>query len=151
MPAWITITLADLVDARVAELIDACRREALGAGQGDPMLTIIPMVVDEVRRCIAFNPGTPLDATLTTIPAGLKELTVQKIVRLLKGRLQQPMTDDEVKAEALYQKRLEQLTRGEWPVDKPDTALTTATVERGGATQIINSGRSLNSHALDGL
>lgn len=151
MPAWIIITLADLNDARVAELIDACRQEALGAGQGDPMVTIIPMVTDEVRRCIAFCRSTPLDAMATTVPAGLKELAVQKIVRLMKARLQQPMTDDEVRAETLYQKRLEQLTLCNWPVDKPDTPLTTATVERGGAVQVVHGGRRLSSHDLGGL
>lgn len=146
MPAWITITLADLNDARVAELVDALRKEELGAGQTDPMPRRIQTVVDEIRRCIAFCPSTPLDANTATIPAGLKDQAVEKIVRGLKGRLLLPLTDDEKDAEKLYQRRLEQLTRGEWPVDKPDTLAATPTVERSGASQVVSSDRRNVTH-----
>lgn len=113
---WITITLADLNDARIAELVDALRKEELGAGQTDPMPRRITTVVDEIRRCIRFG-NAVLDADTAVIPAGLKDLAVEKIVRGLKGRLQIPLSDDETKAEALYQRRLEMLTLGKWPVD----------------------------------
>ncbi len=128
MPAWLQITLADLNDARVAELIEALRQEELGAGQSDPMPRRIQTVVDEIRRCIGFCASTPLDADTAAIPAGLKDLAVEKIVRGLKGRLLLPLTDDEKEAEKLYQKRLEMLTRCEWPVDKPDTPIATPPV-----------------------
>lgn len=127
MPNWITIILADLNDARVAELIAVVREEALAVGQGDPMPRRITTVTDELRNAIAYG-GKPLDANATTIPNGLKDLAVEKIFRGLKGRLLIALTDDEVRAEALYQKRLEQLTRGEWPVDVPDTAQETPPV-----------------------
>jgi len=123
MPAWITITLSDLNDARVAELVAALRQEELGAGQTDPMPRRIQTVVDEIRRCLGFCASTPLDVDPLSIPAGLKDLAVEKIVRGLKGRLLMPLTDDEREAEKLYQKRLEQLTRCEWPVDKTDTPI----------------------------
>lgn len=129
MPNWITISLADLNDARVAELVTALRQEELAAGQTDPMPRRIQTVVDEIRRCIGFCASTPLDANLLAIPAGLKDLAVEKIVRGLKGRLLMPLTDDEKEAEKLYQRRLEQLTRCEWPVDKPDTPIGEAPVE----------------------
>ena len=138
MPAWITIVLADLNDARVAELIEAVRKEELGAGQTDPMPRRIQTVTDEIRRCIAFRASTPLDADTTTIPTGLKDMAVEKIFRGLKGRLLIPLTDDEKDAEKLYQKRLEQLTRCEWPVDKPDTVATTPTVEKSGASRVVS-------------
>ena len=138
MPAWITITLADLNDARVAELIAALRQEELGAGQTDPMPRRIQIVVDEIRRCIAFCPTTALDIDTTTIPAGMKDQAVEKIVRGLKGRLLLPLTDDEKDAEKLYQRRLEQLTRCEWPVDTPITPATTATVATAGASRVVS-------------
>lgn len=116
---WISIVLTDLHDARVAELIEALRQEALGSGQSDPMPRILQCVVDEMRRCIAFCASTPLDADDTTIPAGLKGLAVNKVVREMKARLLLPQTAEEADAEGLYQRRLEQLTRGEWPVDIP--------------------------------
>ena len=129
MPAWITITSADLNDARVAELVEAVRKEELGAGQTDPLARRIQTVTDEIRLCIAFCATTPLDADTTTIPTGLKDLAVEKIFRGLKGRLLIPLTDDEKEAEKLFQRRLEQLTRCEWPVDQPDTPATTVTVQ----------------------
>ena len=128
MPNWITLTLADLNDARVAELVTAVRTEELGTGQTDPMPRRIQTVVDEIRRCIAFCTSTPLDADPATIPAGLRDLAVEKIFRGLKGRLLLPLTDDEKEAERLYQKRLEMLTRCEWPVDKPETVSDTPPV-----------------------
>jgi len=152
MPAWITLSLADLNDARVAELVEALRTEALGSGQTDPMARTIQMVIDEVRRCIAFCPRTPLDADTTAIPAGLKDMAVQKIVRTLKGRLLLPLSDDEKEAEKLYQKRLEQLTRCEWPVDIPATPITTTPVQPSGGVSLVNSSTRQASRAkLAGL
>ena len=118
MPAWINIVPADLNDARVAELVEAFRTEELGSGQTDPMPRVIATVATELRDCIAFG-GRTLSATENSIPPGLKDLAVGKIVRALKARLLQPLTDDERTAEALYQKRLENLRDGNWPVDDP--------------------------------
>jgi hypothetical protein len=148
--SWITITLADLNDARVAELIDALRKEELGAGQGDPMPRRIQTVVDEIRRCIRFG-NALLDADTAKIPAGLKDLAVEKIVRGLKGRLLLPLTDDEKEAEKLYQRRLEQLTKGEWPVDTTDNPEATPTVSKSAASQVIKSGAALCRGDLAGL
>ncbi|MBL9187921.1 MAG: hypothetical protein JNK23_10610 [Opitutaceae bacterium] len=152
MPAWLQITLADLNDARVAELIEALRQEELGAGQTDPMPRRIQTVVDEIRRCIGFCASTPLDADTAAIPAGLKDLAVEKIVRGLKGRLLLPLTDDEKDAEKLYQKRLEQLTRCEWPVDAPATPIDVSPVSpTTGAEVARTSDRAATRESLAGL
>ena len=150
--SWITITLSDLNDARVAELIDALRKEELGAGQTDPMSRRIQTVVDEIRRCIGNCTSTPLDADTTKIPPGLKDLAVEKIVRGLKGRLLLSLTDDEKDAEKLYQRRLEQLTRCEWPVDKPDTPITENPVQsKSGVEQASGDCRKASASKLSGL
>ncbi|PTX95763.1 hypothetical protein [Opitutus sp. ER46] len=120
---WITLTIDDLNDARAGALVTAMRTKALAEGQSDPSPRVIQMVVDEIRRCIAFAQQTPLETDPTTIPQGLREMAAQKIIRVMKARLLQALTDDEKTAEQLYQKRLEQLTRAEWPVDKPATPL----------------------------
>ena len=127
MSAWITITIDDLNDARAAKLIDALRTKALADGQTDPMPRIVAMVAGELRDSIAFG-GRALSQTPDTVPAGLKDLAVQKVIRAMKGRLLQALTKDETEAEALYQRRLEQLNRGEWPVEAPDDAETTPPV-----------------------
>lgn len=139
--SWLTLTAADFNDVRAAKLIDALRTKALAEGQTDPVPRLTQVVIDEIRRCIGFCASTPLDLDPAKIPAGLKDLAVQKIVRTAKGRLLQALTDDEKDAERLYQKRLEQLTRCEWPVDTTATPLTTATVAQGGAVQVITAGR----------
>jgi len=136
---WLSITIPNLEDARVAEFITALREEALGQNQTDPSPRLIQDVVEEVRRCIAFCPSTPLDARLDTIPVGLKPLVVEKIVRTLKARLMIALTEDERAAERLYQKRLEQLTKCEWPVDKPDTPIADAPVEPTGGVTFLGA------------
>jgi hypothetical protein len=152
MPNWNAIIIADLNDARVAELITALREEALGVGQTDPTPRIIQIVVDEVRRCISFCANTPLDADTTAIPAGLKDMVVQKIFRTMKGRLLQPLSDDETAAERTYQKRLEQLTRCEWPVDKPDNPIGTAPVSpKTGVELASNTPRQATRASLNAL
>lgn len=149
---WITITIADLQDARVAELVEALRTEALAAGQTDPMPRLIQTTIDEVRRCIAMCPTTPVDVDAAKIPAGLQELVTEKIVRRMNGRLLQPNSEDETKAEALYQKRLEQLTRCEWPVDTTATPLTPAPVATNSGVEIASSStRQFTRESMRGL
>lgn len=149
--SWITITLADLNDARVAELVEALRTEALGAGQTDPMPRRIQTVIDEIRRCIRFG-NAILDADVAKIPAGLKDMAVEKIVRGLKGRLLQPLTDDEKDAEKLYQRRLEQLTKGEWPVDTTDNPEATPTVTKTASSEVVDyDSRRVTRDDLRGL
>lgn len=127
---WIQLTLADLNDARAAKLVDTARTKALAEGQTDPVPRLIQNVVDELRGCIAFSGRTPLETNPATLPGSLKEIALQKIGRALKARLLQPLTDDEKAAESLYQKRLEQLTRAEWPVDTPAVPLDPSPVRR---------------------
>lgn len=150
--SWIALTVADLEDARAAELVAALREEALGDGQTDPFPRLAQMVVDEVRRCIAYCTSTPLDADATTIPAGLKELVVAKLVRVMKARLLQPLSDDEKDAERLYQKRLEQLTRCEWPVDAPSTPIAVSPVAPATGVELAAaSARAASRESLGGL
>lgn len=137
MPAWITPSADDMNEARVAELITALRQEALGAGQADPLAGIISKVVNEVRSCIGFCAATVLDADTTKVPANLKDMVVQKIVRTMKGRLLMPLSDDETKEETVYQQRLRLLTECAWPVDVTDDPISTVTVSPAQSTPKI--------------
>ena len=67
------------------------------------------------------------DATGKTLNKGLtmRDMAVQKIARLLKGRLTITLNKDEESDERTYQKRLEQLNQAQWPVPQPDTPLAT--------------------------
>lgn len=127
MPAWITLTLADLNEARAAKLVEALRTKALAEGQADPMPGTIAKVASELRDSIAFG-GRPLSATENTLPPGLKDLAVQHIICVMKKRLLQSLTDDEKAGEAVYEKRLGSLNAGNWPVEAPDDPQETPTL-----------------------
>lgn len=149
---WITIIVDDLNEARVAELITALRTEALAIDQPDPMPGIISKVVGEVRSCIGFCSSTPLDADAAKVPANLKDMVVQKIVRTMKGRLLMALSDDETKEETVYQQRLRLLTECSWPVEKTDTPIATATVSpRTGVEQASVSPRLATRDSLDSI
>jgi hypothetical protein len=126
---WITIIPADLNDARVAELIDSLRQEELGTGQGDPLPRFIVSVTEELRAAIAFSGKYQVDSDTTTIPNGLKEIAVLKIVRSMKGRLLQALTDDEKADAKTYEARLVALNEAQWPVATPDHPISPTEVQ----------------------
>lgn len=133
MPAWTTITIADLQAARHAELVAAVLRKAKAIGQADPIAATITKIVGEVRGCIGFKSPTLLDADTATIAPNLVDLCVQKIARVLMARIGRALNDDEKADEKTYQRRLDQLKDGEWPVDAPEnsTAPTAQTPSSG--------------------
>ncbi len=125
MPNWTAISAADLNDHTVAELMDALRQQALGAGQTDPMPRIVEEVTNEIRGAIGFSGRYQVDADLTTVPKTLKEMAVKKITRTLKGRLQLALLEEEKTDSATYENRLKALINFGWPVDAPDNPLPT--------------------------
>lgn len=155
MSNWIQITDGDLDDAKVAELIDALRQEALREEppQGDPVPNIIAFVVDEIRNCIRMCNNTPVDVDPLKISKNLKEMAVAKIVRVAQGRLQMPFSDEQKEEERLYQKRLVMLTKCEWPVKKPEDPEVTTEVNRPNpsAEVVSGRGRKITDDSLDGL
>src|ERR1035437_3827250 len=93
--SWITITIADLKDAKVSALVEACRTAALGNGQTDPVPNIIANVSARIRAEISGCRRNVLDADTAKIPADLKSLASRMIMREGMSRLQQPLTEDE--------------------------------------------------------
>ena len=137
MPNWITPSLAWLNDHKVAELVTALREEALADGQTDPMPRIITEVTDELRTTIAFSGKYTLDADVTTVPKGLKEIATKKIVRLMKGRLELLLSKDEESDRDIYESRLKAINEGKWPIDDPDTAISDPEVQSASASPRI--------------
>jgi hypothetical protein len=150
--SWITITLADLNEARAAELVTALRTEALGAGQADPMPGRIQTVIDEIRRAIAFYSSNPLDADSTKIPTSAKEIAVGEIVGRLKQRLLMALSEDEVRAEKRYYATLDKFKAGAEPVDTTDNPIATSPVQASGGSQVVcNPCRIVTRDSLNGL
>jgi hypothetical protein len=152
MPNWTTISLLDLQEARAAKLVEALTTKALGDGQPDPSAGIVAKVVDELRAAIGFSGRYVLDAVDSSVPASLKDLAVQKVIRLAKTRLMMSLNDAEREEERTYQKRLETLISGKWPVESPDSPLSSSLVQSSAPSQIVSSGARLCSgSSLSGL
>lgn len=152
MSAWEPIIIRDLEDARHAELVEAVRRKALAIGQPDPLPKLIQDTIDEIRGCIGFKSPTKLDADETKLARNLKPLTIGKIAREMVLRLGRTWSDTDDKAESTYQKRLEQLRDGDWPVDAPDTAIAaTAQAPASGISVAKKTKRLSTRHTLGAL
>lgn len=134
--AWIAITIDTLKEAKVSALIDAANTVALADGQPNRVPGIIQGVVDSVRRKVASNRRNLVDADLTTIPKGLRDLTVDLIIARLKKAIEQPLTEDEVRSVTTAERDLNRIASGDDVVDQPDTPII-APVEGGPAVQLL--------------
>lgn len=123
--AWIQITLGDLQNSRAAALVQGFTSTSLASGQSSPVPSIIAQVTEEILGVMGFSGRYTMDASYGTVspnvlPPNLKQLAVDKICRILKGRLQMPLLAQETEEENVYQRRLVDLREGRWPVDLTD-------------------------------
>ena len=123
MSQWIAITLDTLHESKVAGLIDACDSQALAAGQANRSAGIIQGVVDHVRRKVASCRTNQLDADLTTIPKGLRDIAVDLIIARLKTALEMDLSQDERENLARRERDLNRVADGTDVVDQPDNAI----------------------------
>ncbi len=152
MPSWTNITAADLLEVRAAKLVEALASKALGSDQVDPTPATISKVVDELRMAIAFSGRYVLNADTATIPSSLKDLAVQRVIRLMKGRLLMALTETEREDERTWQKRIEQLIAGKWAVETPVTPASTSPAQAPSGAQVISSTpRQCNRSSMSGL
>lgn len=134
---WIQIVTADIQNSRSGPLVLGFQTTALATGQSDPVPAIISQVTEELLGVMGFSGRYTMDASYGTvspnvIPPNLKDMAVEKICRKLKGRLNMPYTESEREDEREYQKRLNLLREGRWPVDITDNPGNNLSV-RGGA------------------
>jgi hypothetical protein len=149
---WITLTVTALNDAKAATLISAVQTTSLASGQGDPIPALISQIVEELRGAIGFSGKYGVSETEGTIPPNLKDMAVQKIVRICKRRLEQTLNQDDRDDEASYQKRLDYIRRGEWPIDQPDDPLATApSTPNGKVSEVRAPARRFTRAQLDNL
>lgn len=138
MKAWLLLTTRDLEEARHGRLVEAVRREALGLGQPDPLPGLIQGVIDEVRGVIGFSGAAKLDANPAKIAPNLADLVVQKVARVMAGRLNRELSASERDDERTYQSRLEALRTGEWPVDAPTDPITAPSAQGTTGAQLLH-------------
>jgi hypothetical protein len=149
MPNWIPITIETLYEAKVAALIDACDSAALASGQPNRSAGIIQGVVEEVRNSVSKCPNNQVDADLTTIPKGLRNLAVTLIIAALKNTIEQPLTEDEARDVKYRRDQLAQIEICKGPsIDQPDTPVAPEVQQSGAATIISKNPRPLSSGNL---
>jgi hypothetical protein len=149
---WIALATGDLNDAKAATLISAVASNALASGQTDPVPNLILGVVNELRGAIGFSGKYQVSETEGTIPPNLKDMAVQKIIRDCKKRLEQQYTQDDRDDEATYQKRLERIQNGDYPIDQPDDPMLSApSVALGKVSEVVPPCRRFRRCQLDGL
>lgn len=149
--AWIAITIADLKDAKVAALVEACQTAALGSGQTDPTATIIQDVVTRIRAEVAGCRANSLDVDTTKIPADLKSLACRMIIRQCQSRLQIALNDDEREEQRNDIRYLERIAACDVPVSSTDDPATDE-VQAGSTSPKVDAPTLIFSTALqDGL
>jgi hypothetical protein len=120
---WIPITLANLYDAKIAALVDACDTAALAQNQENRSAGLIQGVVNEIRRKIASHQRNQLDQDPTRIPQGLKILAQDLIIAKLKTAIEEELTEDERITLATHQRNLNRIADGTDVVDMPDNPI----------------------------
>ncbi len=123
MARWISITIADLNNAKIAALVDALRTAALEAGQAERSAEIIQRVIDRVRRKIASCRQNRLDSDLTTIPQGLKDDVTKLIIADLKNALEEDLTTAETTELSRINTDLNRIASCQDVVEQPDDAI----------------------------
>jgi hypothetical protein len=152
MSNWTNITEADLKDAKVAALVDACRTAALGAGQTDPMPNVIAGVIQRIRDEIKGCARNVLDLDPTKIPAGLKALAARMVVREMQSRLRIQLKPDETEEWRQDVRYLERIAKCEVPVAVPDNPETSPTVQSSApAPAMYTPTRKFSEDGQDGL
>lgn len=149
---WITLTSVALYDAKAAQLILAVQQTCLASGQSDPVPNLIAATCEELRGAIGYSGKYQVSATLGTIPQNLKDLAVQKIIRVCKRRLEQQSTQDDRDDESNYQKRLTAIMAGEYPIDQPDDPMALApSTPQGRVSEVQGITRRFTRSQLDNL
>lgn len=123
MSQWISITIADLNNAKIAALVDALRTAARAAGEAERSAEIIQRVVDRMRRKIASCRQNRLDADLTTIPQGLKDDAIKLIIADLKNALEEDLTSAETSEISRINADLNRIAACQDVVEQPDNPI----------------------------
>lgn len=122
---WYSVALVDLQNAQAGPLVVAMQSTALASGQADPTPQVICDTADEVLGSIGFSGRYTMDASQGTfaagvpnlIPPNLKNFVVKRVIRTCKGRLNIPANPMDIEDERTYQKTLQLLRQGQYPVD----------------------------------
>lgn len=151
MSNWTPITLADLEDSKLAPLVDALRTAALADSQSDPAPRLVQKVVDLVRGKIKSNPKNVLDSDVTTVPKSLVSLTVDLVIFELKDRLEQELTEYELRVFSRHNATLDRVADGKDKVDAPDDAVEADVADASGVEVLSSNPPRTTRQRMNGL
>jgi hypothetical protein len=140
MSRWTSITIDDLNDRKLAPYVDALRTAALANGQFDPSEQIITDAVAQIRSEIGSWPRNILDSDATKIPSDLKGLAVRMVLRDMKGRLEEALTEDERREKQSDENLLERIAAGKRAIAEPDDPQTTPEIQHKGGVEVVTKG-----------
>lgn len=149
--AWITITTADLKDAKVAALVEACQTAALGSGQTDPTPNIIANVIARIRAEIKGCKTNTLETDTATIPPDLKSLASRMIVREMCSRIGRSLSEDEREEQRNDLRYLERIANCEIPVAAPAVPIPGETQTAASSPSIVSKTLYFDRTAQDGI
>ena len=139
MSNWIPITINTLYEAKIALIVDLCDQLLLKDGQPGRVAGIIQGVVDEVRRKVESNRANRIDANLATVPKGLKNLVVRRVIWSLKDALEEAPTEIEKINFDKDEQDLKAIAAGKDVVDQADTPIPIQ-IEGAPAVAVIRPG-----------
>lgn len=118
---WVAITLTDLQNAQAGALVTAFQTSALASGQADPTGKVINDVTQEILGAVGFSGRYTMDASQGTVvpdvlPPNLLNMAVAKVCRKMRGRLEMPLMPDQIEDERTFQRTLQLLRDGRYPV-----------------------------------
>jgi hypothetical protein len=138
MPAWTTITLADLNDYLAGAQVNALNTAALAAGQTDRFTKTMTDMVNRIRTGIESCPRNRISATPLTVPPELKWVACYLIIEALQAAVPGvKLTDDQRNQIARANEQLTRVAGGVEVVSTPPDPLTPADVQRGGQSQLL--------------
>jgi hypothetical protein len=149
---WIPITKANLYDAKIGALIDACDTAALASKQTARSPGLIQGVVDHIRRKVASCQRNRLDVDTTAIPSGLKDLACTLVIAKLKTAIEIDLSEDERADVMTAERNLNRIAECKDVVEQPANPLDSFEEMQVSFGTTHKAGRRVsNRRKLDGL
>lgn len=140
MTNWISITVANLNNAKVSAFVDALRTAALDHAQVERSAEIIQGVVDRIRDEVKGCKNNVLDADETKIPKGLKSIAVRFILWELKNALEMDVTEQEKIDRSDDVNYLKRVANCDVPIAVPDNPQPTPEVQPAATSPSFGNG-----------
>jgi hypothetical protein len=153
MPAWLSISAADIEDHLAAPQLAALREAALGDSQTDPFDAVAAAVCDRIRAEIQGCKTNLLSATPHTVPPELRHAACLLILEALHSRLPGlELTDDQRTLITDARDLLKRVARCEIPISTPADPLDPHLIQPAAtAPSVTPKTRHFTTATQDGL